>query len=437
MDSSRHGASSVYARNFVRTKARGISLIRAAVVCLTIGLVPEVSAEEEKAPERTATFPEYPVIEAAKHMGEEVTLIGKLDCTDCMGSCYLYFGSCGNDAVLSVYLPKNPPGPELDVRKLKGLTIAVSGKVRGSIDAPALSLTSTSQIALPKEPSADELKTAIAREDKLLGANPKDADAYYRRGTAREKLAALHHLPDEYRAAMEDYDKATKLDPSNSYAFNHIGDCQAAMQDYVAAKRAWDRAIEASPQAKELLKRSIEKESQGYIYAAIGALDTLTVMEPKNAALYYRKANLYLRDQSTALANENFQTAANLEPTNIAYGLRAANPVAPSQRQMTVEELKTATIATAITIFGAAIGAAAMRDIHQEQRVKQIIKESGGTKVRCPNCGGAGMAYRDTYNSASNPYRPGTWEHSGFESRREGMEMMSCNVCGGVGVVDK
>jgi tetratricopeptide (TPR) repeat protein len=310
----------------------------------------------------------------------------------------------------------------------------VSGPITGFTKQPHILLKSTAQIKLPKAPTPDELEAAIAKENKLLGADSKDAKAYYRRGLAREKFAALRHLPDGYHAAMEDYNQSLKLDPSNVDAIVHIGDCFAALQDYVAAKRAWDKAIDASPETRELLKDSIAKER--YPYAAVRDLTKLTYLEPKNAALYYRKAKLYLTDHATDQANENFRIAAQLEPTNFEYASKAAKPVAPS-RQLTADELKDKMIGWLVTATAAAFGAAALGDMQQRDRVNKIIETSGGKKIKCPKCGGSGLAYEETYNSASNPYKMGTWDYIGFEDRRQGSDLRTCDRCEGTGVVDK
>jgi tetratricopeptide (TPR) repeat protein len=58
------------------------------------------------------------------------------------------------------------------------------------------------------------------------------------------------------------YSQAIKLAPSKAEALVRIGDCYAAMHDYEAASRSWDKAIQASPQAKQLLENSITKEQQ-------------------------------------------------------------------------------------------------------------------------------------------------------------------------------
>jgi hypothetical protein len=364
-------------------------------------------------------LPEYTVQQANEHLGENATVLFRVDCIECVTGCYLSFGDCGGDATFFVHLPQNPAGPQLDVHKLKGMTVAVSGTIKHQTGGglPFIDVQSTSQIALPKEPTPGELEAAISQENKLLEANPKDAKAYYRRGINREKKAASQHLPNDYKVAMEDYEQSLKLDPSNLDALIHLGDCWAALQDYVAARRAWDKAIEGSPETRKLLKDSIAKERDGHMYAAIDDLDKLTNLEPKNAALYYRKGELYLMDHASEEANENFKIAAELEPTNSEYSSRAANPVAPSKRQMTVDEMKDA----AMNALGAGVlGAAAISSSNHSSPAADASGGSQDSRRLCPTCGGRGSV--QSYE----------WDMSG---RTKVLSSRTCPTCLGSGYV--
>ena len=180
-------------------------------------------------------------------------------------------------------------------------------------------------------------------------------------------------------------------------------------------------------------------------YAAIHDLDKLTEMQPNNAALYFRKANLYLMDHASEQANENFRRASELEPTNLTYGMRAAHPVLPVH-QYTTEELK-----EKLTngLVGAVVGAfalGAMADHAQEQRVKNLIESSGGRKIRCPKCNGYGQIRTESSEMVStNPYPELTNEWQKYEESsifstkqlRMTTHIADCDRCGGTGVVDK
>ena len=206
--------ASIYLQQLLRdaneiTGKIGAGRYKSAKECADDWQAKLAAAKQEKSPgqppsETTAEkLPEYTAAEAAKHIGENATVIGKVACVECVTGCYVSFGDCGGDATFFVHLPENPPGPKLNVDKLKGTTIAVSGNIGGTPKQPHIVAESTSQIALPKEPTLNGLETTIAREEKLLEVNPKDAKAYFRRGLAREKKADLDHsicrLPRGYK----------------------------------------------------------------------------------------------------------------------------------------------------------------------------------------------------------------------------------------------
>jgi tetratricopeptide (TPR) repeat protein len=57
---------------------------------------------------------------------------------------------------------------------------------------------------------------------------PDYADAYYNRGVVKGKLG-------EYKAAIEDYDKAIDLKPDYAMAYNNRGMARSALRQHEAA----------------------------------------------------------------------------------------------------------------------------------------------------------------------------------------------------------
>jgi tetratricopeptide (TPR) repeat protein len=276
-------------------------------------------------------------------------------------------------------------------------------------------------------------------------AAQKEAAAHYERALAQQGKAESSKEPADYNTAIDEYQRCLELDSSNAEAHVRLGDCYRVIGKYDLAQREYDQGIQVSAEAKALLKDSNEKEKTRYCYAAIHDLDKLTEMEPNNAALYFRKANLYLMDHASEQANENFRRASELEPTNLTYGMRAAHPVPPSH-QYTTEELK-----EKLTngVVGAVVGAfalGAMADHAQEQRVKNLIESSGGRKIRCPKCNGYGQIRTESSEMVStNPYPELTNEWQKYEESsifstkqlRSTTHIADCDRCGGTGVVDK
>jgi tetratricopeptide (TPR) repeat protein len=267
----------------------------------------------------------------------------------------------------------------------------------------------------------------------------RQATEYYERALAEQKKAEASKIEADYKSAIQDYKHCLQLDPRNTDAYIKLGDCYRGVSKYADAQREYDRAIQFSPEAKALLDHSIEKEKTRYCYAAIHDLDELTKMEPNNAALYYRKANLYLMDHASEQANENFKKASQLEPTNLQYGLRASHPVPPSH-QLTAEQMMDNLITGAAVVGGAIVGAALLADKMAIDDSKRIVAESGGKKKLCPVCKGRkSLMVFDTPPPAMNPHRWGTQEYELFELQQKyktTMRTADCDECHGTGVVD-
>jgi tetratricopeptide (TPR) repeat protein len=237
----------------------------------------------------------------------------------------------------------------------------------------------------------------------------------------------------DYEACIEQSKHQLQLNPRDADAHIKLGDCYRGIGKYDLAQREYDQAIEVSPKAKALLDHSIEKEKARYCYAAIHDLDELTKIEPNNAALYYRKAKLYLMDHDTEDANPNFQRAAELDPTNREYAMRASHPATPSH-QLTTEQLKDKLI-TAVVVTG--LGALALGHMIDEANIndsKRVVEASGGTKNLCSRCGGRKRFL--LAGSGPNPHTLGTFAYDDFEKNRTGTDFVPCGVCKGTGVVD-
>jgi len=267
----------------------------------------------------------------------------------------------------------------------------------------------------------------------------RQATEYYERALAEQKKAEASKIEADYKSAIQDYKHSLQLDPRNTDAYVKLGDCYRGVGKYADAQREYDRAIQFSPEAKALLDHSIEKEKTRYCYAAIHDLDELTKMEPNNAALYYRKANLYLMDHASEQANENFKKASQLEPTNLQYGLRASHPVAPSH-QLTAEQMLDNLITGAATVGGAIVGAGLLAENMAINDSKQIVAQSGGKKKLCPKCKGRkSITVYESSPPLLNPYRWGTDEYQLFEEQQKyktTMRFTDCDECHGTGVVD-
>ena len=79
---------------------------------------------------------------------------------------------------------------------------------------------------------------------------------------------------------------------------------------------------------------------------------------------------------------------------------------------------------------------AAAADASRVNESKSVVAASGGTKMLCPKCHGSQLMVTHAHDYAVNPHDWGTLEHSLFENAREKTNFVSCDRCGGTGVVD-
>ena len=92
----------------------------------------------------------------------------------------------------------------------------------------------------------DDYRGAIQDYNKAIELNPKDEIAYYNRGNAKSKL-------EDYHGAIQDYNKAIELNPNDKDAYNFrgiakfkLGDTNGACLDFSkAGELGLEKAYEA------------------------------------------------------------------------------------------------------------------------------------------------------------------------------------------------
>jgi tetratricopeptide (TPR) repeat protein len=327
--------------------------------------------------------------------------------------------------------------PEERDKLIAAIAQARSGIPEASRIATEAQESTETPAALPR---TKVTKKEVGTEAEKAGKHPiseaaqKEAAVHYQRAVAEQGKAESSKNAADYNTAIEEYQRCLELDSSNAEAHVRLGDCYRGVGKYDLTQREYDQAIEVSPKAKALLDDSIEKEKTRYCYAAIHDLDELTKMEPNNAALYFRKANLYLMDHDTQDANPNFRRAAELDPTNLQYAMRASHPATPSH-QLTTEEVKDKVIGAVVGGTVALFGLAAAADAMNISDSKRAVEASGGRKKLCPVCKGSKVNVVPQA-SGMNPYMYGTYNYEEFERKSTMTEIVSCRECSGRGVVD-
>src|ERR1044071_2077732 len=107
----------------MRTNTFPRQVLVSGVAALTLMSMPTQTAAR--------TLPEYTAAEARKHIGETATIVGKVDCID-HGRRHvdLIVGGCDlRKALLWIVLPQDALGPELDPETVRGVQIAITGKI--------------------------------------------------------------------------------------------------------------------------------------------------------------------------------------------------------------------------------------------------------------------------------------------------------------------
>ena len=170
----------------------------------------------------TGLIPQYTAAEARKHIGERATVIGKVDCiehgrrhTDVLiGGCDL------QKTLLWIVVPDEVSGSKLDCGQLRGVTIAVTGKIEFSGGTPQITINSTSQI-VPRTPlnpdyfssamekqSQGDFDGAIADLDRAVELT-HEASIYVQRAEVKQKKGDLD-------GAIADCDRALQLSRGGS-----------------------------------------------------------------------------------------------------------------------------------------------------------------------------------------------------------------------------
>src|SRR5947207_1724082 len=169
----------------------------------------------------TGLIPQYTAAEARKHIGERATVIGKVDCiehgrrhTDVLiGGCDL------QKTLLWIVVPDEVSGSKLDCGQLRGVTIAVTGKIEFSGGTPQITINSTSQI-VPRTPlnpdyfssamekqSQGDFDGAIADLDRAVELT-HEADIYVQRAEVKQKKGDLDGAISDYDQLLEHHTKA-------------------------------------------------------------------------------------------------------------------------------------------------------------------------------------------------------------------------------------
>jgi tetratricopeptide (TPR) repeat protein len=290
-----------------------------------------------------AELHEYSAADARKHVGEKAIVVGTIDCIQ-HGRRHvdLIIGGCDlRKATLWIVSPNGAAGLELDPETIRGVEIAVTGKIESSEGIPQITIKSTTDIrprsavqtnyigrAYDKEQKGDiagaieDLNQAIVHQparrdeacqhlakvketdgdwagalaayDRLIALDPNKADGYYVRATAKKQHG-------DFESAMADYTRAAEL-RSSPADYVQIGNWRKERGDVAGANAEYEKAIElcdrqiagtarsnaASPLGTDpYFGRGYAKELKGDVDGAIADYSQAITNNPARAAMAY------------------------------------------------------------------------------------------------------------------------------------------------------
>ena len=159
---------------------------------------------------------------------------------------------------------------------------------------------------------ADHPAGAIEDYDKAIKIDPQDAAAYYNRGYSKFALK-------KYEEAIEDYGKAIEIDPQLAQAYFNRGVSKSALGDQAGGIEDYGKAMEIDPQdAQAYSNRGNSKSALGDEAGAIEDYDKAIEIDPQYAAAYYNRgvSKSALGDEAGAI--EDYGKAIEIDPQYVA-----------------------------------------------------------------------------------------------------------------------
>ncbi|MEO5754379.1 MAG: hypothetical protein ABIR38_06700 [Chthoniobacterales bacterium] len=94
--------------------------------------------------------PEYPAVEAAKHVGETVTVTDKVERAYQAkgGNIFLNMGGAHPNEVFTIFVATSAAEKFADFKKHEGATVSLTGKVTSHNEKPEISVSSPDEITL-------------------------------------------------------------------------------------------------------------------------------------------------------------------------------------------------------------------------------------------------------------------------------------------------
>lgn len=165
------------------------------------------------------------------------------------------------------------------------------------------------EVPPPPPPPAVRRDAVIRDLDAQIEKNPRDAEAFYKRGQAWAERR-------EYAMAAEDFGQAIRINPTDAEAFNNRCFTRAVLGQLDAALSDCDEALRIKPNYPDALdSRGLVHLRLGNPDKAIADYDQAVRMNPRMASALFGRGKAKIRKGDTSAGNADIRSAKALDPT--------------------------------------------------------------------------------------------------------------------------
>jgi tetratricopeptide (TPR) repeat protein len=236
-------------------------------------------------------LPEYTAAEAPKHIGEKATVVGKVGCIDAGRTFHmLSLDGCTPTSPFWIIVNDNASGPDLNIQDLKGVIIAVTGKIEVQDTQPWIVVRSTTQIQPRSALHTDHISRAHQKEadGDLDGAIQEFGQAIEqqpdRRIEAYEFIARIKEKKGDWNGALAAYDAMVAVDPNKGDSYYIRATAKKQHGDFEGAMADFTRAAELRLSSGDFVQIGNFRKAQGDSAGAMAEYDKAIVLCDKEIA---------------------------------------------------------------------------------------------------------------------------------------------------------
>ena len=160
-----------------------------------------------------------------------------------------------------------------------------------------------------KKAEEGDFEGALENFDRAIKLNPDYADAYNNRASVR------HELGDD-PGAQKDYTEAILLNPDRAVYHDNLGIISYSSDDYRGAQAAHTRSIQLNGGAQAYNNRGFARLRLAEVQAALKDFTQAIELNPNDALAWNNRGDVYLESGNLERALEDYAQAARLNPKN-------------------------------------------------------------------------------------------------------------------------